>query len=45
MYTWTPKVCRIIALLAVYSGFGPFFTYFGGPGIHNPPEVDGIWGM
>ena len=23
--SWTPKVCRIMASLAVYSGFGPLF--------------------
>ena len=24
-YTWTPKVCKIIGLWAMYSGFGPLF--------------------
>ena len=30
MITWSPpKVCKIMAFWAVFSGFGLFFTYFG----------------
>ena len=30
--TWTPKVCKIMAQMAVFRGLGLLFAYFGGLG-------------
>ena len=35
-FTWTPKVCRIIAFWAIFRGLGHYFTYFRGlGGVHQ----------
>ena len=33
MPTWSPKVRKIMAILAIVDGFGPLFYILGGPGI------------
>ena len=42
--TWTPKVCKMIAFWAVFSGFGHYFTYFGGPGMTSEASNIGCLG-
>ena len=31
-FTWTPEICKIMALMAVSMGLGLFFTHFWGSG-------------
>ena len=37
--TWTPKVCKIMAFWAVFSGFGPLFFHTSGVQVGMIPEA------
>ena len=45
MPTWTPKVCKITAFMAITMGLGLFFAYFGGLGIPQLPTELKIAGV
>ena len=40
--TWTPKVCKIMAFMAII-GLGYYFTYFLGLGRYWSSSVQGVW--